>query len=89
MSVILDVRTPDEYAAGHLDTAINIDVLGDGFEQAIEALPKDEAIQVYCQAGVRAGRAAKILETAGFGPIENLGGLDDAAAATGLPVLAD
>ncbi len=89
MTVILDVRTPDEYAGGHLDTAINIDVMGDDFEQAIAALPKDEAIQVYCQAGVRAGRAAKILETAGFGPVENLGGLGDAAAATGLPILTD
>ena len=89
MSVILDVRTPDEYAAGHLDTAINIDIMGDDFEQAIESLPKGEAIQVYCAAGVRAGRAAGILEAAGFGPVENLGGLGDAAAATGLPVLTD
>ena len=89
MTVILDVRTPDEYAGGHLDTAINIDVMGDGFEQAIAELPKDEAIQVYCHAGVRAGRAATILEAAGFGPVENLGGLGDAATATGLPILTD
>ncbi len=89
MSLILDVRTPDEYAGGHLDTAINIDVMAEDFEQAIEALPKGEAIQVYCQAGVRAGRAAKILESVGFGPVENLGGLDDAAVATGLPILTD
>lgn len=89
MTVILDVRTPDEFASGHLDSAINIDVMADDFEQAIESLPKGEAIQVYCHAGVRAGRAGGILEAAGFGPVENLGGLVDAAAATGLPVVTD
>ena len=48
--VRLDVRTADEYAEGHIDNAINIDVLKDDFEsKATATLPKDKTIALYCR----------------------------------------
>ncbi len=88
MSTILDVRTPEEYAEGHLDGAVNIDAFAPDFAEQLVALPQDEDYRVYCKAGGRAAKAVGILEDAGY-RAENLGGLGDAAAETGLPVLID
>ena len=67
----LDVRTQEEYAEGHIDNAINIDVKKDDFEsKAISALPKDKTIAVYCRGGRRSKKAAKILTTNGYTVVE-------------------
>ena len=59
--IILDVRTPDEFAEGHIPGAMNADFLGDDFEKHIAALPADRPLIVHCAAGNRSARAvAKI-----------------------------
>lgn len=67
----LDVRTAEEYAEGHIDGAMNIDVLKDDFkDNAITRLPKDKTIAVYCRSGKRSKKAAGILAKQGFNVIE-------------------
>ena len=67
----LDVRTPEEYAEGHIDNAINIDVKNDSFEsKALSTLPKDKTIALYCRSGRRSKNAAKILSDNGYTVVE-------------------
>ena len=87
--VILDVRTPEEWAQGHLPGALHIDILGPGFAEAIAALPRDATYAVYCKAGGRAANAIAALAELGVDGATNLGGLEDAAEATGLPIITD
>ena len=69
--VRLDVRTADEYAEGHIDNAINIDVLKDDFEsKATATLPKNKTIALYCRSGRRSKNAAKILTKNGYTVVE-------------------
>ncbi len=72
--VVLDVRTAEEFAEGHLAEAINIDVKQDDFiEKAQRALPSDKKIAVYCRSGRRSGMAAVLLAQKGF-QVTNLKG---------------
>ncbi len=65
--VVVDVRTAEEYAEGHIADAPCIDVLKDDFEQrALACLPKDKIIAVYCRSGNRSKKAAEILSRNGF-----------------------
>jgi len=68
--VFLDVRTPKEYAAGHVPGAVNIPV--QQLQQRLSEVPKDKRLYVYCESGVRAGKASKMLVDAGFGSVENV-----------------
>ncbi|MGM9735461.1 MAG: rhodanese-like domain-containing protein [Candidatus Cryptobacteroides sp.] len=69
--VRLDVRTPEEYAQGHIDKAINIDVLNPDFkDNATSSLPKDRTIALYCRSGNRSKTAAKVLSENGYKVIE-------------------
>jgi len=71
---ILDVRTPEEFAEGHIDNAININWNGDSFVKDAEKLNKEEAVFVYCRSGRRSLEASKKLEELGFKNIYNLDG---------------
>lgn len=86
-TIVIDVRTPDEYAAGHLDGARNIDLQSGSFESEISSLPLDGQYLVYCQSGNRAGQAVSIMESLGFTDVSNIGGISDAAASTGIAVV--
>ena len=55
--LVVDVRTPDEFAEGHIPGAKNVDFLGDDFEKQIAALPGDRPLIVHCAAGNRSARA--------------------------------
>lgn len=67
----LDVRTAEEYAEGHIEGALNIDVLADGFEQKAEqALAKDKTVALYCRSGRRSKKAADILSGKGYQVVE-------------------
>lgn len=83
---VVDVRTPAEYAAGHVKGAINIDVEGSTFNDKIAKLDKNAAYALYCHSGRRSGLAADAMTKAGFTRVINLkGGLADlqgAGAAT-------
>ncbi len=84
-AVLLDVRTPEEHAEGHLEGSVNIshEKL---VEQEAEALSeietltggdKSKAIVVYCRSGGRAGKAKAALEAAGYTRVTNVGGMSD------------
>lgn len=80
---IIDVRSPAEFATGHLDGAINIDLASADFDARIAALDPDAAYGVYCRTGVRAAEAAAALRSAGFTDVQDLGAMASAATTTG------
>ena len=69
---LLDVRTPAEYAEGHIPgTHFNIDVLEDSYTKvATETLPKDKPVALYCRSGNRSKNAARILAEKGYEVVE-------------------
>ena len=87
VTAIIDVRTPDEYASGHVDGAVNIDWEGATFADEVAALDKNGTYLLYCRSGNRAGQAKTAMEQMGFTNVTNLGGYQDAANATGLPLV--
>ncbi len=71
-AILLDVRSPSEFAAGHLPGASNAPVSSIG--AILPELQKaDMPVVVYCASGTRAGLALKALRAAGIGPLFNLG----------------
>lgn len=73
---LLDVRTPLEYAEGHIAGALNINVQSDDFQQVAEKeLSKDSTILVYCRSGRRSMNAAEILTKLGYKVINLKGGI--------------
>jgi len=86
-ATIIDVRTPSEYADGHLQGAVNIDIQGADFASKIAAYPKDGKYILYCRSGVRAGNAQQLMKSMGFTDVTNAGGYAAASKATGLPIV--
>lgn len=86
-AVLLDVRTPAEFAEGHLDGALNLDFNGGELSAAIPTLDPDAEYYVYCRSGNRSGQAIALMQQAGFSNLTNLGSVDQAAGATGISVL--
>lgn len=86
-TVVLDVRTADEYAGGHLKDAQLLDFNAGEVAAAIPTLDPEAEYVVYCRSGNRAGQAIKLMEQAGFTNVTNLGSLEQAAAATGIEVV--
>ena len=79
--VILDVRTPAEFASGHIAGAVNVDFESGSFDQDIQKLENSKTYAVYCRSGNRSGQATSIMAKDGFGSIFNLnGGVLDWAA---------
>ncbi len=78
-TVILDVRTEDEFNDGFIANAINIDIhKGQGFVTEIEVLDKDKKYYVYCRSGMRSAKACEIMNQLGFENTYNLlGGILD------------
>lgn len=70
--VILDVRTREEYLAGNIPNAINIDVLSQDFKSKIDMLDKNKEYLIYCRSGNRSSIASSIMSTNGFINIYNL-----------------
>ena len=72
---LVDVRTPEEYAEGHLALSVNIDWKAAGFlEMAEKQLRKDRPVFVYCRSGRRSAEAAKALQKRGYKVSNMLGG---------------
>lgn len=64
---LVDVRTPAEFAAGHIPEAVNIDVRGENFESQVQtALDKERPVAVYCRSGARSKTAAHALAAMGY-----------------------
>ena len=73
-TVVLDVRTPAEFAAGHLAGAVNIDVEAPDFRTRVAGLAKDVPYAVYCRSGNRSGTALSVMGSLGFTSTYHLGG---------------
>jgi rhodanese-related sulfurtransferase len=73
-AVILDVRTPGEFAAGHLVGAQNINVADPDFAARLAGFDRDQSVYLYCASGGRSGRALQMMEGMGFTNAVNLGG---------------
>jgi phage shock protein E len=71
---LIDVRSPAEFAAGHLDGARNLPV-GEIGSRAAELRPLDKPIVLYCASGTRSAMAARTLRSAGFVKVYNLGSM--------------
>ncbi|MEM6318397.1 MAG: rhodanese-like domain-containing protein [Bacteroidota bacterium] len=66
--VLIDVRTPEEFAINPLPNALNIDYLGDGFWDKMEELTNDKTYLVYCRTGRRSMRTCTLMKNGGFDP---------------------
>lgn len=86
-TILLDVRTPEEFAAGHLEGAQLIDFNGGDIPGAIPSLDPEAEYLVYCRSGNRSGQAIELMAAAGFTNLTNLGSLEQAAGATGIAVV--
>ncbi|MDD2797676.1 MAG: thioredoxin domain-containing protein [Bacteroidales bacterium] len=71
---IIDVRTPQEFAQGHIKNARNINVSSEDFGQQISKFDKTKPVFVYCLSGSRSGYAASMMLNSGFKEIYNLAG---------------
>jgi rhodanese-related sulfurtransferase len=86
-AIIIDVRATDEFAAGHLDGAVNYNVEDGTLEQALPNLNPNANYVVYCRSGRRSAIAADLMKENGFTQIADLGSLEDAADATGFAII--
>lgn len=71
-AVVLDVRTSEEFASGHIEGAVNIPL--DQIERAVP-LYRDKHLYVHCASGARSKQAVAQLKAAGLTNVENIGGI--------------
>lgn len=83
---LVDVRTPEEYAGGHLQGAQNIDWNNSDFSINVGALDKTKPVLVYCRSGNRSQEAAEYLAKNGFTAVYELDGGYSAWESAGKPV---
>jgi len=65
-AVLIDVRTPEEHQINLLPNSLNINYLGEGFWEQIEALDPTKTYLVYCRTGRRSLRACTLMKNGGF-----------------------
>jgi rhodanese-related sulfurtransferase len=73
-TVILDIRTPEEYAEGHIEGSLNIDFYEEDFAAQIGQLDRDVEYAVYCRSGNRSGQAMELFADLEFNAVHELGG---------------
>ncbi len=71
---LVDVRTPEEFTAGYIKGAVNINFKKRTFPDYINAIAKDKPVAVYCRSANRSGKAAIIMQSLGFKNIYDLEG---------------
>jgi len=71
---IVDVRTPDEFSAGNINGAVNIDFYSDAFKSKLETLDKNQPVLIYCKSGGRSSQALDVMKTMGFKTVLELEG---------------
>jgi phage shock protein E len=82
--LLLDVRTPSEYAAGHIPGAVNIP--HDQIAARLSEIPKNDEVVLYCHSGRRAGLAADVLAANGYTKLAHLTGDMQGWQGAGRPV---
>ena len=83
--VIIDVRTPEEFAEEHIENAINIDFYSETFRDKLNKLDKNKTYLIYCRIGGRSGNALTIMKELNFKEAYNILGGTNAWKAAGLP----
>jgi rhodanese-related sulfurtransferase len=77
-AVFIDVRTAQEYDAGHIPGAVLIDVNSDAFDEMIQKLDKNTVYVVYCRSGMRSAKASEKMNSIGIKNVYNVsGGFND------------
>ncbi len=84
--LLVDVRTPEEFAEGYIAAATNINFYDDDFADRATKLDKSKPVLVYCKKGGRSAKAYKILKGAGFEKVYDLDGGFTAWKSAGQPV---
>ncbi len=87
--VVLDVRTPEEFAEGHIDGAILVDFYDPDFADQLAALDPSVPYVVYCRSGNRSGETMTLLDDLGFESAVDVDGGIVAWSAAGLPTTTD
>jgi len=85
-ATLIDVRTVEEYAEGHITGSVNMDINDPGFNDNVQILDKTKQYAVYCASGVRSGKAADIMRKSGFTNVYTLAGGMKSWKEKGLPV---
>ena len=74
--IIIDARTPQEFANEYIENAVNIDYYSEEFQNELNELDKEKTYLIYCLSGNRSGRALAIMKELGFREVYNmLGGI--------------
>ena len=74
-SVIIDVRTDDEFSTGYISGAVNIDFyMGNEFISEIDKLDKSKSYFIYCKSGARSGQTCELMKQKDFKKVYNLEG---------------
>jgi rhodanese-related sulfurtransferase len=73
-TVVIDVRTTEEFSSGHIPGALHMDVQKDNFTQNIQALDPSKKYLLYCKSGKRSAKATAILKKNGFNNVHHLRG---------------
>ena len=81
---VLDVRTPQEYAEGHVPGAVNVP--HDQLASRLAEVPKDKDVVIYCKSGRRSALAADVLAANGYSRLSHLEGDMNAWVAKGRPI---
>lgn len=72
-SVVVDVRTPEEYRAGHIPGSVNVPL--DRLEGVRTVADKTTPLYVYCRSGARSASAAGVLRRSGYEKVTDMGGI--------------
>lgn len=86
-ATIIDVRTPEEFAEGHVQGAVNLNVEDGTLESRLATLDPNGSYRVYCRSGRRSAIAAQLMASKGFAQVTDLGALEAAADALNLPIV--
>ncbi len=86
-AIIIDVRSTQEYADGHLEGATLLDVTSGQLAAELPNLDPEATYFVYCRSGNRSAKAAALMADAGFTAVTDLGSLQQASQATGIAIV--
>lgn len=84
--VVLDVRTPEEFAAGRLAGAVNLDFYAAAFADDLAALDRETPYLLYCRTDNRSGQVREMMRSLGFREVHEIDGGIVAWAEAGLPI---
>lgn len=85
--VIIDIRTPEEFAEGYIEGAINIDYYSETFEDELDSIDKNKMYLIYCEWGNRSGATLATMEGLKFMEVYDIKSGIEAWLTEGLPVV--